>query len=475
MKQTLLVVLFLLCSMAYLEAQRLVSYEQINSYTAFEMAIEFGIPAQGGAVLYKVLYETPDALGVKDTASGLIVIPDQIDGSLPLLCHQHGTTSPRENVPSREQIHLGELFLASAGYVVSSADLLGMGDARGFHTYIHAATQASAAIDLLRATRAFCTAENIELNEQLFVTGYSQGGHGAMSVFKALEESDSDEFVVTAAAPMSGPYNVTGTMLNNTLQEEEYFFPSYLVYIAKGYQAAYGNIYEEITDIFKEPYASLIEQFDNQADYDLGALNSDLIALLTEREGASIPRYMIQDAVREAMLAEDINEPIVAALFDNNLYDWTPRVPMRMYYCEADEQVPYTNATFTDSLMNARGAADVQALSMGANLDHGGCAVPAYLATNTFFKSFEAAVNTKETLATSNPITIFPNPVANRLSWRGVANVQSVRIYDEFGRLLLQTSGRNEGIQVEHLPKGIYLLHLQTKDRSWTKRFILSE
>ncbi len=458
---------------AYLQAQSLISYEQVNSFTALEITIEFGIPAQGGAVLYSVRYHTPDAMGVPDTASGLVVVPAEINGALPLLCHQHGTTSPRENVPSRQRNHVGEVFLGSSGYVVSAADLLGMGDSRDFHTYIHAATEASAAIDLLRATRELCASEGIELNEQLFVTGYSQGGHGAMAVFKALEEIDSAEFEVTAAAPMSGPYNVTGTMLNNTLREEEYFFPSYLVYIAKGFQAAYGNIYEEVGELFKEPYASFIRNFDNQPEYDLGDLNDDLIATLVEAQGASIPRYMVQDSILEAMLAEDRSVPIVDALFDNNLFDWTPSVPTRMYYCEADEQVPYTNATFTDSLMNARGAADVQALSMGATLDHGGCAVPAYLATNAFFKSFESATVNTKTVQADSPITIYPNPVVQELSWRGLSDVESIVILDELGRVVLRATGRTNNIQVEHLPKGIYVLRLAKKGQIWTKRFVL--
>lgn len=472
MKQILyLLTLISLCQFTA-NAQTLVSYEHLRDYTGLEITIEFGIPAQGGVSLYKALYETPDAMGVLDTASGLVVIPADITESLPLLCHQHGTTSPRENVPSRQLFHIGEMFMGSAGYVVSSADLLGMGDARGFHTYIHAATQASAAIDLLRATREICALENVELNDQLFVTGYSQGGHGAMAAFKAMQESGSDEFVVTAAAPMSGPYNVTGTMKNNTLTQDEYFFPSYLVYITKGFQAAYGNIYNEVTDIFKEPYASLIANFDNQADYDLGALNNDLIAMLTEREGASIPSFMIQDNILEAMLAEDRSVPIVDALFDNNLYDWTPTVPVRMYYCEADEQVPYTNATFTDSLMNARGAMDVQALSMGAGLDHGGCAVPAYLNANTFFKSFES-VDVEE-LERLNPITIFPNPVIDQLSWRGVGEVKQAKILDYLGRFVMPVNPHLASVQVSHLPKGIYLLHLETKNGNLTKRFVLT-
>ncbi|MEM6700835.1 MAG: lipase family protein, partial [Bacteroidota bacterium] len=402
--------LFLLLNITFLFAQAqndfLVKSENINSITQAQLVF-FGLPAENDVDLYKVWYNTLGVDGEADVASGLVVVP-KLDQAAPLLCFQHGTASPRDAVPSNEVGNFGELFLGSVGYVVSSADYLGMGESKGFHPYLHAETEASAAIDLLRATRELCEELKVELDEQLFVTGYSQGGHAAMAAFQVLERDHKDEFPVTAAAPMSGPYNVTGTMLASILNEEEYFFPGYLVYIARGYQEVYGDVYEDLSDIFKPQYAEIMEQFDNRPEYTLDQLHNELNALLKEEHGAAIPKFMFQDELIQAVIDGDESNRVIQVMRDNDLYDWIPEAPMRLYYCEADEQVPFENSIFTDSVMTANGATNVTALSMGEDLDHFGCAIPAFLDANEFFKSF-LPTSTKQ-IEENLDFMIFPNP-----------------------------------------------------------------
>jgi len=158
-----------------------------------------------------------------------LVAPDNFSKIYPMLCYQHGTSSSKTDVPS----HLnGESQLATIlsgmGYLVAAPDYLGLGDSPGFHPYVHAATEASAAVDLLRAARDFAAQEVLQLNGQVFVTGYSQGGHAAMALHRKLELELSNEFAVTAAAPMSGPYSIGGIMRELILSENEYFFPAYI-------------------------------------------------------------------------------------------------------------------------------------------------------------------------------------------------------------------------------------------------------
>lgn len=351
-KLTLLILFTIASLLTYAQNEVLVKSELINKVTQAQLVF-LGLPAENDIDLYKVWYNTEGVDGEADVASGLVVIPVKDDPAA-LLCYQHGTTSPRDAVPSNEVGHFGELFLGSVGYVVSSADYLGMGESKGFHPYLHADTEASAAIDLLRATRTLCEELKVDLNDQLFVTGYSQGGHAAMAAFRALELEHKEEFQVTAAAPMSGPYNVTGTMLNSILNEEEYLFPGYLVYIARGYQEVYGDVYESLSDIFKPQYAEIMEKFDNRPAYTLEQLHQELIALLKEEHGASIPKFMFQDEIIQAVIDNDESNRVIQAMRDNDLYEWVPEAPTRLYYCEADEQVPFENAIFTDSIMTDR-------------------------------------------------------------------------------------------------------------------------
>ena len=185
-------------------SQKLVSYDRIGENSLDNINATYGFPIfRNGVEFYKITYETPDVQGVLDTASGLVVVPDQFDKSYPLLCYQHGTIGQKDDVPSnlRGGYQLAEVWSA-LGYVVCAPDLLGLGDSRGFHPYVHAETEASAALDMMRAVNELLPQIDRNINEQVFVTGYSQGGHAAAALHREIQENQSNEFIVTASAPM---------------------------------------------------------------------------------------------------------------------------------------------------------------------------------------------------------------------------------------------------------------------------------
>jgi hypothetical protein len=60
------------------EAQQLVSAQLLGSRTAAQLSTQFApLTLQFGAKFYKITYTTPDVKGVRDTASGLLVLPDR--------------------------------------------------------------------------------------------------------------------------------------------------------------------------------------------------------------------------------------------------------------------------------------------------------------------------------------------------------------------------------------------------------------
>ena len=136
-------------------AQNLVDAEYKGSISKEDMIANYGFLMQYGVDMYKITYETNDVFGQLDTASGLLVLPmhDQ-PTEFPLLCYQHGTINTPTDVPSNLQggYELATIF-AAVGYVTTAADFLGMGESRGFHPYVHADSEASAAIDMLFAAR----------------------------------------------------------------------------------------------------------------------------------------------------------------------------------------------------------------------------------------------------------------------------------------------------------------------------------
>ena len=70
-----------------------------------------------------------------------------------------------------------------------------------------------------------------------------------MALHKELETYNTNEFTITASAPMAGPYDLSGTMTEDVmLGTNSYGSPSYLPYVILGLDEVYGVLgsYDEI-------------------------------------------------------------------------------------------------------------------------------------------------------------------------------------------------------------------------------------
>jgi len=443
-------------------SQNVVEVTFIENRTKEAISASFGVDAQFDVKLYKMLYETPDIQGNLDTASGLFIIPDDPTGTFPLLSYSHGTVNDRNDVPS---LLAGgselAIVLGSMGYVTTAADYLGLGTARGIHPYVHADSEASASVDMMYAMRAYAeTDPAITLNDQIFVTGYSQGGHAAMATHRLMETELSDDFTVTASAPMSGPYSISQEMRKFTTGDDPYLFVAYIVATALSYQAAYGNIYTDLEDIFKSQFVDDIVRYENE-EITLFGLNSQLLFKLNFL-GGFIPKLMLQDDIRE-IVVNDGEHPLMDALRDNDVFNWAPTAPTRLFYCTADDQVTFRNAVLADSVMNAIGAADLDAIDVNSAADHGGCVDPATLATIDFFAQYQDVMVGTNEVFTQDLFEVYPNPVNEVLTIQietEYANNFTVNLYDVYGKLVMSeiASGNTLDIEVSGLPVGMYVL-----------------
>lgn len=452
-------------------SQQLVTSERKGSVPLEEMINRYGNFISSGVELYKITYTTVDLGGRPDTASGLIVVPDLDNRILPLLCYQHGTVASRDDVPSnlRGGYEIAEVF-GGLGYVSVAPDYLGLGESRGFHPYVHADSEAWVAVDMLFAAREFAAQIGIPLNEQLFVTGYSQGGHAAAALHRDIQQNYADDFLVTASAPMSGPYSISGVMRNLILSEEEYFFPAYLPFTILSYNEVYG-LYDDLNAIIKEPYYSIVNRFFTE-EINLSELNTALIDTLTSRAGGSFTRAMLQDSVIQNITANP-NHPVNIALENNDVYDWAPQAPTRLYYCVGDDQVPFRNSILADSVMNANGAPDVASLNLGDNLDHGQCVEPAILNGALFFGLYQNIETTGVGQIAGVRVAAYPNPVSEILTVEAPEGAR-LELADLNGRILLQQQLNDERSKVNthHLPKGIYVIRLHTRKGSWSGKVV---
>ena len=138
----------------------------------------------------RVVYQTSDANDESIRASGALMIPLQAT-ELPLLSIQHGTETKRDQVASINPFNSVEgvsgLITASIGYVTCIPDYPGFGESTVMHPYIHAASLSKSVIDFIRAGKSYCNGHGIDLNEQLFLSGYSEGGYVTLATQKELE------------------------------------------------------------------------------------------------------------------------------------------------------------------------------------------------------------------------------------------------------------------------------------------------
>ncbi len=409
---------------------------------------------------YKIVYRTVDIDGTPTMASGLLSIPLNTNcNDYPLAVYNHGTVLLRENVPSRDN---SEAFVAKAmateGVVAISPDYLGLGDNPGLHPYLHAESQATATIDMIRAVREFLPDSlGISLNGEVFVSGYSQGGHAAMATIKYIQDNSlSNEFNIVAAGPASGPYNLSGSQSDVLISNQPYSYPGYVCYLLFGLNRVYGNIFNTYSEILKAPYDVLIPPYFN-GNYPMDSVNAKLPAVLAD---------FMQDTVLANFIADSVGQthPLWQALLAQDNYDWRPDFPMRMYYCTQDEQVSFQNTLDAEAAMQARGATNVTAVNNGA-LDHGDCVLPSLNDARDWFISLATAcqlVSISEQKLAS--LKVYPNPVTDKLMLEGIGAEEQlfVQIYSLNGALLWQYAGMPvEVVSIGQLKAGMYLLNIR--------------
>lgn len=458
-----------------LSAQNLISIEYKGQRSQEQLAADYGFLIQNGVERYKITYTTPDVFGQLDTASGLIILPVREETTIyPLLVYQHGTVNGPQDVPSNLQggYQLAEVF-GGLGYVSLAPDYLGAGEARGFHPYVHRASEASAAVDMIRAVRSYAPEMDLLLNDQLFVTGYSQGGHASMALHQSLELELSEEMELTAASHLSGPYSISGVMRNVMISDEPYNFLAYLPNTYLSYNYVYG-FYDDIEQFFKPAYVNAIRNF-YEGNISLNNLNNFLINTITQEHGAPIARHMLQDSIVAILETADPDHPVIQALEDNDTYEWAPQKPTRIFYCMADDQVYFRNSVVADSVMQDLGALDLVTTDVLSEADHGGCVEPAVINTALFFSNFADWTVSTDDLASSLPLKVFPNPVEGWMKIEGVEGQADVQLCNQQGKVVWNTrleSGEQQ-LNLPALPAGVYLLRVQAAEGRATRKLII--
>ncbi|MGH1339889.1 MAG: alpha/beta hydrolase family protein [Aureispira sp.] len=380
--------------------QPLISYELVDTYTQETLINKWKsasipqalAPINYDVAVYEVIYSMPWHDGTPIKASGLYYVPqknpvatsnkkkrEETEGH-PMVCYHHGTQIYKDRkvrLGGEQAICVG---FATDGYLVARPDYLGLGKGERRHLYHHIETQAGASIYLLRAVKAINEELKIQQNEQLFVTGYSQGGHASLSFHKTVQESYKEEFKVTASVPMSGAYDLGGVQEGTMFKP--YSHPGYLPYLIFSYNEIYG-LYKDPKELLVAPYDSILPTL-YTGEYTMNYINRLL---------PNIPK----DVLQPSMITRYKTEPDFAfkqALKENSVHDWKPERPVLFCYCEADEQVNYQNSIVAYDRMQELGAQNLRLKRVNKHLGHVDCAAFAVMHSKLFFDSFRKGSKT---------------------------------------------------------------------------------
>lgn len=467
MKKVFLTCLVLFIFSGFSISQELILMQKIRTFTKSELSSIFFIEALYNVDVYRIHYTTTNTFEQKDTASGVLCLPVKVNTVFPILIYDHGTVSDRYDVPSfgSYEQSISAVF-ASFGYITVAPDYIGLGISKGLHPYVHPESEARASIDLVLAVKNIGNLENFHYNDQLFITGYSQGGHAAMATFKTL--SETAEMEVTAVAPMSGPYSISKEMKKFTFGDTEYFFCAYLGNVLLTAKYVYPELFTdlEIEDFLNPDYAAMVRKFE-QEGIDLDELNDQMIAKLRQNNGKVLPKRMFIDSVATAFLT-DYNHPLNQALRKMDVCDWKPEKPVKMLYCTNDDQVTYRNAVYTDSLMQANGSETVFSADVYSLGNHGTCFYPAAVALRTFFWQFQEIGTVGTTEMEDSSVAFWPNPANDVLYFerKNLDNHDSeilIKLYNTAGQMLdtQKVFGNDQkkcSIDIAHLKSGLYIV-----------------
>jgi hypothetical protein len=243
---------------------------QLGASTSGAQLLEITGKPQCGVDFYAIAFWTVGSAGETTESSGALMVPTgaapQCSGPRPILLYAHGTqTDKSANIaditdPSNTEGALIAAMFAAQGYIVVAPNYAGYDiSTLGYHPFLYATQQSGEMIDALAAARTALPttfASGTTDNGQLFITGYSEGGHVAMATERALQLAGK---TVTAAGPMSGPYALEAfgdVVFGGTVNVDGTIFAPLLT---TSYQHAYQNIYNATSDVYSATYATGID------------------------------------------------------------------------------------------------------------------------------------------------------------------------------------------------------------------------
>ena len=336
-----------------------------------------------GVSVYKIHYNT-FFRGQKTVASGLVCVPTSL-GTFPVLSYQNGTNTLNSKAPSVDpdfELYVLLEFMASTGFIITIPDYLGFGASSDmFHPYLDKESTVQTVIDMQYATKELVKNYlEVDMSDDLYIAGYSQGGWATMQLQKSIEEEYSDIFDLKASACGAGPYDLN--YINDYITGlDQYPMPYFVGYIFNSYYNL-GYIATPIEQVFMEPYDSkILTLYDGTMAGE--AINNEL--------NTSIPLLFTSNYINNHN-TDEIYNTINQSLEANSIGAWKTTTPTMLMHGTEDTFVPplVTSMIHQNFMLEGVGTDKIILLPLQGETHQSGI-IPAGIASMAWFLELKDA------------------------------------------------------------------------------------
>ncbi|MGW6934051.1 lipase family protein [Lentzea sp. NPDC054927] len=331
-----------------MDTTQLVTY--LGDYDLDASRVRFDVDAK------RITYRTIDPTGRPTTASALIASPRNNDRSPRQATWLHGTTGYRGSVASVADGNdrAAALLFASAGYLTTAPDYLGLGTGPGYHPYVDAPSTVTASVDALRAAREFAARRGLRPDPRIMITGHSQGGHATMALGQALHRGADPHLKVGGLAPIGGPFKPS-LLVAKALQGEISNGVAYMAYWTVAWNRLH-HLYNDPAEAFNDPSIEALFDGEHRNEEIFQHLPATMTDLLTATyvERLKNPTGILRTKLREA----------------DSYCDWRPTVPTTIYSSAGDRDTLLETSVYCNDRLKQHHARS-KLIDLGPDVNHG--------------------------------------------------------------------------------------------------------
>lgn len=355
---------------------------------------DFGYESAFGYKSVKISYNTVNQNNESIVASGLLVIPTISEKykaslasigrnySVSMICDNHGTIFTNAEAPTNvEQAGFYPLALgmtAFAGFAGIYPDYLGYGDSNDIkHPYMLKKASARNAVDMVKASVKYMEENGIVLNYQLYISGYSQGGHAALAMAESVEKGALPTVTLKGVAPMAGPYLLKPFGDSVLATDANMSVPAFMGYLADAYAEYNDNL--ALSEMVLD---TKIDTFDGLFDGENNAtvIHQKLLLPL------NAPTSWLFKSEYVTSYETNATHKMKTMFNENTVGNWNAASKINLIHCSNDDVIPYTMAYGVQQTLQGYGSNSVEVnLINDVTADysqnesiHSNCGEPAY-------------------------------------------------------------------------------------------------